>query len=35
MKDDLMALADEQFARHQAEAGGRTGNEDARHGNSP
>ena len=29
MQDDPMSLARKQFARHQAKAGGRTGNEDA------
>jgi len=35
MKDDLVALACEQLARHEAEAGGRAGNEDTRHLSSP
>ena len=29
MQDDLVALADEQISGHEAEAGGRAGNEDA------
>jgi hypothetical protein len=31
VKDDAMALLDQQLARHQAEAGRRSGDEDARH----
>ena len=35
MEYDPMALARQQFPRHQAEARGRAGNEDARHDFSP